>query len=170
MITLELTGKPEGKARPRFGKGGRVFTPNATKLAETRIIDAWKDADCPRLNGAIKVGVLLKVARPKSHYTTKGALGAVGLRLPRPIGRKPDVDNALKLVMDALNGRAYRDDVDVVEASVHRVWSDDGWESTTILLEQVAPSAETLRQAAADIDTLSRAAMTPAPGKEDRAA
>lgn len=138
MISLELSGKPEGKARPRFGKGGRVFTPHATKLAEGRIIDAWQDAGEPRLEGAIKIGVLLKVKRAQDHYTSKGALSAKGLRFPRPTGKKPDVDNALKLIMDALNGRAYHDDVDVVEASVHRVWSEDGWESTTVFLERVA--------------------------------
>jgi hypothetical protein len=37
-IRLELTGKPTGKGRPRFGQGGRVFTPNATKLAEIAVL------------------------------------------------------------------------------------------------------------------------------------
>ncbi len=135
MIRLELSGRPEGKGRPRFGKGGRVFTPNATKLAEGRIIDAWKNAGEPRLDGPIKVTLLLEVARPKSHFTTKGVLNANGRRTPRPTGRKPDIDNALKLVMDALNRRAYRDDVDVVQAVVERWWAPDGWERTLITVE-----------------------------------
>ena len=138
MIRLELSGRPEGKGRPRFGKGGRVFTPQATKLAEGRIIDAWTDAGQPRLDGPIRLGLLLEVARPKGHYTTKGTLSAEGKRKPRPTGKKPDVDNALKLVMDALNKRAYRDDVDVVEASVYRTWAPDGWERTVIRLEPAA--------------------------------
>jgi hypothetical protein len=76
VIRLELTGRPEGKGRARFGKGGHVFTPNATKLAEGRIIDAWTNAGQPRLDGPVKVTLLLEVARPKNHFTTKGALNA----------------------------------------------------------------------------------------------
>src|SRR4051794_40444749 len=124
MIRLELSGKPEGKGRPRFGKGGRVFTPNATRLAEARVISAWQDAGEPRLpEGPVVMTLTLECARPKSHFTSKGALSSKGRASRYPTGRKPDVDNALKLVMDALNRRAYRDDVDVVDASVCRRWS-----------------------------------------------
>lgn len=138
MIALELSGRPEGKARPRFGKGGRVFTPTATKLAEGRIIDAWTNAGQPRLEGPVRLRVRLEVSRPKDHYTSKGALSAKGQRLPLPTGKKPDLDNAVKLVMDALNRRAYRDDVDVVELAAVRAWAPDGWERTLIELEAVA--------------------------------
>lgn len=137
MIALELSGRPEGKGRPRFGKGGRVFTPQATKLAEGRIIDAWTDAGQPRIDGPVSLTLRLEVARPKGHFTTKGELNKSGRRLPHPTGKKPDVDNALKLVMDALNRRAYRDDVDVISATVTRVWASDGWERSLIELQEV---------------------------------
>lgn len=150
MIRLELSGKPEGKGRPSFGKGGRVFTPNATKLAEGRVISAWQDAGEPRLEGPLTLRLVLECARPKDHFTSKGALSAKGLRTPMPTGRKPDVDNALKLVMDALNGRAYRDDVDVVCAFVARRWSTDGWERSVVVVHPVvlADREEALRWAA----------------------
>jgi len=135
VIRLELTGKPEGKGRPRFGKGGRVYTPHATKLAEGRVIDAWTSAGQPRLEGPVRLTLLLEVARPKGHFNTKGELNASGRRHDRPTGKKPDVDNALKLVMDALNRRAYRDDVDVCEAVVWRRWALDGWERTVVTVE-----------------------------------
>jgi Holliday junction resolvase RusA-like endonuclease len=137
MIRLEISGRPEGKARARFD-GKRIYTPTATKLAESRVIDAWTSAGQPRLEGAVKVELVLNVARPKDHYTSKGALSAKGLRMVLPTGKKPDVDNALKLVMDALNRRAYRDDVDVIAASVERRWAVDNWESTVIVLEGAA--------------------------------
>jgi Holliday junction resolvase RusA-like endonuclease len=138
----------EWTARPRFGKGGRVFTPNATKLAEARVIAAWQDAGEPRLpDGPVVLELTLRCSRPKDHHTSKGALSAKGLRERYPTGRKPDVDNALKLVMDALNGRAYRDDVNVVDASVRRVWSADGWESSMVVVSSLAPSVEVGRAA-----------------------
>lgn len=140
MIALELTGKPEGKGRARVGRGGVVFTPQATRLAEGRIIEAWKDAGQPRLEGPIALTLVLKVARPKSHFTAKGELNTEGKRKPWPTGKKPDLDNALKLVMDALNGRAYRDDVDVVSVSASRLWASDGWESTSVVVAAYEPS------------------------------
>jgi Holliday junction resolvase RusA-like endonuclease len=131
-VELVMEGKPEGKARPRLGRGGHVYTPKPTKLAEGRIIDAWTNAGSPRLEGAIHLSVSLVVARAQDHYKRNGALSAKGARLPYPTGRKPDLDNAVKLCMDALNRRLYRDDVDVVELNALRYWSDDGWERTII--------------------------------------
>jgi Holliday junction resolvase RusA-like endonuclease len=40
-----------------------------------------------------------------------------------PCEKRPDADNILKLVADALNGVAYDDDKRVVVASVCKLWS-----------------------------------------------
>jgi Holliday junction resolvase RusA-like endonuclease len=132
QVDIVMEGKPAGKGRPRFGAGGHVYTPTPTKLAEARLIDAWQQVGSPRLDGAIHLGISLVVARPKGHYRKDGSLSAAGLAKPHPTGKKPDADNAAKLVMDAMNGRLYRDDVDVIELTVMRYWSDDGWERTVI--------------------------------------
>jgi Holliday junction resolvase RusA-like endonuclease len=57
-------------------------------------------------------------------------LSATGLRHPVPRSRKPDLDNAVKLVMDALNTRAYRDDVRIARVYCERVWGD--WPLTVV--------------------------------------
>ena len=44
-------------------------------------------------------------------------------RLIRPI-RKPDWDNVGKIICDALNGIAYRDDAQIVDALVRKFYSD----------------------------------------------
>lgn len=129
-VELLIAGKPTGKARPRLGKGGRVYTPHGTKFAEAVIVDAWVNAGEPRCPDApLRMEVVLQQKRPKGHFRKGGGLTTEGMRHPLP-RRKPDVDNAVKLVMDALNRRAYRDDVDIVEATVRREWAD--WEGTTI--------------------------------------
>jgi Holliday junction resolvase RusA-like endonuclease len=130
-VELILEGKPQGKDRARSGRHG-FYTPKATKLAEANIIAAWTEAGCPRLEGPIHLGLSLVVTRAQDHYLRSGELSAKGARLPYPTGRKPDLDNALKLACDALNGRLYRDDVDIVEMTGLRYWSDDGWERTVI--------------------------------------
>jgi Holliday junction resolvase RusA-like endonuclease len=132
VVELVIAGAPKGKDRPRMNrKTGAVFTPKQTKLAETVIIDAWVAAGSPRVpaDAAARIEVVCQQKRPRGHYRKGGGLNTEGFRHPLP-RRKPDVDNVLKLVMDALNRRAYRDDVDIVEATVRREWAD--WEGTTV--------------------------------------
>lgn len=123
MIRLRIDGKPTGKGRPRFVRAtGRTYTDPQTEAAEARIERAWEDAGKPRIAGPIVFELDIVVARPKNHWRVDGTLSAAGEREPWPC-RKPDADNALKLAMDALNSRAYRDDVDVVYALVLRRWA-----------------------------------------------
>lgn len=138
-FNLVIEGHPQGKDRPRFrviaGKGRRpfaqVYTTKKTQDAEKHVQAAWDAAARPYVEGPLTVDLVLYVARPKGHFTSKGTLSAEGLRHRFPTV-KPDVDNVLKLILDALNGRAYRDDVDVVAATMRRVWAADGHEMTTV--------------------------------------
>lgn len=139
-VEFRVPGKPVGKGRPRFvKKTGRTFTPAATQSAEGDVRRAWENAGEPRLEGPINVRIELRVERPLGHFRklprvpgqaeafprTLAALpplSAEGLRHPFPDNQKPDLDNAVKLVMDALNGRLWKDDVQVVGLLVRRVW------------------------------------------------
>jgi Holliday junction resolvase RusA-like endonuclease len=101
-------------------------------LAEAEVRRKWEEAGEPRLpdDVGLRIEMTLYVVRPGSHRKKDGSLSAEGERHPRPHTKKPDVDNAIKLVMDALNKRAYRDDVRIVEALVERHWAD--WPTTKI--------------------------------------
>ena len=39
--------------------------------------------------------------------------------------RKPDIDNVLKVVLDSLNGIAYKDDAQVVMVSGKKIYGDE---------------------------------------------
>ena len=39
--------------------------------------------------------------------------------------KKPDLDNVMKIVCDALNGIAYKDDVQIVNAKICKRWSSE---------------------------------------------
>lgn len=138
-IVLRVDGLPVGKGRPRFVKQtGRTFTPGDTKRHENRVQLAWLAAGRPRLpDGPAIIGVELVVPRPQNHWRQDGTLSAAGERAEWPV-RKPDVDNALKLVMDALNGCAYRDDVDLVYAAITRRWANPGEHAHTVIRLQPA--------------------------------
>ena len=38
--------------------------------------------------------------------------------------RKPDIDNVMKIVLDALNGVAYKDDSRVVRVEAQKIYGD----------------------------------------------
>lgn len=135
VIRLVLSGQPKGQKRVRHqGKGH--WHDKDQKLAEGEVIRKWEEAGEPRLpDVALRIELSLYIARPQSHFKMDGSLSAEGLRHNRPENKKPDVDNALKLVMDALNKRAYRDDVQIVEAVVERHWAD--WPASKIRISAI---------------------------------
>lgn len=149
-IVLRVDGPPTGKGRPRFDgrarrrrdgtvQRGGTFTPQATVDAEERVRRAWAAAGRPRLpDEPLSITLEVVVERPDSHWRRDGTLGAVGRRTPWPTG-KPDVDNILKLVADALNEHAYRDDAAIVEARVVRRWANGGETAYTIVRLELAP-------------------------------
>ena len=148
-LEIIVDGKPAGKGRPRFNTAtGRAYTDGKTESAESRVVAAWHAAGRPRLpDGPVYVAVEIAVARPQNHWKRDGTLSAAGDRAAWPV-RKPDIDNALKLVMDALNGCAYRDDVDVVHSWVVRRWCNPGENEHTRIRLRTAPATLSLRNAA----------------------
>jgi Holliday junction resolvase RusA-like endonuclease len=135
-FTLVIAGQPEGKGRPKFGQG-RVWTPKRTVLAETEVVRKWEEAGSPRLpdNVGLRADVTLYVVRPEGHFRKDRSLSSQGNRFSRPYATKPDLDNSIKLIFDALNKKAYRDDVRIVEVHIDRQWAD--WASTSIRLAVV---------------------------------
>ena len=132
-FTLDIEGMAEGKQRPRHNPfiQKRPFTPKKTVVAEREIRAAWEAVGKPRLpDGAIGVEVVISVARPGTHFKRNGELSAEGQRHPYPDNKKPDIDNAVKLIFDALNTRAWRDDVRIVSLQIERMWAD--WPRTHI--------------------------------------
>ena len=142
MIRLHIDGKPQGQPRPRFVAGGKPYTTKGHKLAVGEIRRAWQDAGSPRLpDGALSLAVRLTVARPAGHFKSDGSLNATGQRMLAPYKQKPDLDNALKLICDALNGLAWHDDVRFVEMSCYRDWGE--WPCTEIRARSLWPDNDT---------------------------
>ena len=132
-ITFTVKGV-QGKARPRasFVHGHAViYTPKKTKEFEDRIAKGYIedggtmfDKDVP-----VKVSVLIFHGVPKS--LSKKKRDELLDQLTRPM-KKPDGDNVLKCVMDALNGVAYADDSQVVEFDARKFWAADDYLIVTV--------------------------------------
>lgn len=123
-LAFLIPGEPEGKGRPKFNRAqGRAYTPTKTRLAETAVRNAWQAARHVRLpDGPVGVSVEVVLERPGNHFRVDGSLSAAGLRSPYPT-KRPDWDNVAKLVCDALEKRAYRNDAAVVDARVIKRWA-----------------------------------------------
>lgn len=137
-IELIVSGKASTKQRQRFDpRTKRAYTPPSNIINENDVRAIWREAGEPRLeaDAPIWMEIVIVVMRPQGHFKRNGELSKEGLRHPFPENKKPDVDNALKLVMDALNTRAYKDDVRIVRATVDRVWGE--WPQTKIRLGEV---------------------------------
>lgn len=100
------------KGRPRHTKSGRVYTPRKTHDFERTVREAWLERHGMRYaehKGPVRVSVYCE--RPLTKSNPKYWAGRQDLM-------KPDADNRLKVVLDALNGIAWHDDSQVTHLSI----------------------------------------------------
>ena len=76
------------------------------------------------LEGSLKVTLVFKFPRPKSHYRAGKNSDLLKASAPVHHAQKPDIDNVCKSTLDALNDVAYGDDKQVVELNATKGWAD----------------------------------------------
>lgn len=125
-IQFTVPGRPKGKGRPRFSRYS-VYTPHGTMDYERKIKEAYRAAGGPLFTGDIAVRVQAFFGIPKSWKKEKRERAVKGYLYPgRP---SPDIDNIMKIVLDALNGIAYKDDDAVVYALCSKAYVPPGQEA-----------------------------------------
>lgn len=111
-----IMGTPKGKGRPRFSLDGHVYTPKGTREAEENIraefIRQNPNARMIERSTPVAVDIVAFFGVPKSATKAERQAISEGKILHT---KKPDADNVLKLVCDALNGVAWEDDAQIVE-------------------------------------------------------
>lgn len=135
MPSVFVAGEPIGKGRPRLGRNGRVYTPDTTRKAEHTIASAWWSPVID-LETPVEVRVTAYYGRPQAHTLKSGQLSAAGKRAPVPM-KRPDLDNVVKLVLDALNGVAYRDDSQVLRFAAKREWATEQGPGLQIMVRPI---------------------------------
>lgn len=120
-MRIEVYGQPQGKQRARVcvrGNFARAYTPEKTASYENLInlsyIQALKGAPSPYWDKPVRISILAIYQIPKSFSKKRTAEALDGQIRPQV---KPDIDNVVKVVCDALNKVAYKDDTQVVEIS-----------------------------------------------------
>lgn len=123
-VAFLVPGQPQGKGRPRVGKVAghvRMFTPPKTESYEALIALFAHQAmqGRPLITGPVTVALQIGFAIPASWSKKKRAQAEQGAIHPTT---KPDVDNVLKAVCDAINGVVWVDDVQVVALAVRKFY------------------------------------------------
>lgn len=116
-----VTGKIRGKARPRVCRG-HAFTPKDTVQYEKLVRDCYKEQDGRYLEGSIKALIVAYYKIPKSYSKKRVQPIRDGLEKPR---KKPDADNIGKIILDSLNGVAYKDDAYIADFRVIKEYTEE---------------------------------------------
>jgi len=115
-VKFTIPGEPVGKGRPRVTKKG-TFTPEKTVNYENLVKITYPGK---MLEGELEIVVKAFYSIPKSASKKKTEQMLNGQIRPT---KKPDCDNVLKIITDALNKIAYNDDNQIVRAVVEKYYS-----------------------------------------------
>ena len=109
MIKFEVLGKPVAKGRPRLGRNGHTYTPEKTvnyeNLVKLTFMKEYKNF--VPLENYIEANITAIFEVPKSYSKKKTKELLEG---SNNYDHKPDLDNITKIILDSLNGLAYKDD------------------------------------------------------------
>lgn len=79
---------------------------------------------CKPLSGPVSLWVSFYFPRPQSHYRRVKGLPVLRDDAPLYCAKKPDVDKLLRAIGDALTGKCFGDDAQVVWASGRKLFGD----------------------------------------------
>lgn len=120
-VSLTVPGIPMSKQRPRHGNGN-TYTPRETVNYEA-VIKWTYISECKNqmLTGPLSLTLNAYFPIPKGTSNKKRQQ-----MIDHKIGhtKKPDIDNVIKIVMDALNGVAYADDNQITSVIADKWYSE----------------------------------------------
>lgn len=125
-IKLTIPGPPKGKQRPRICRvNGRsmAYTPKET-IEYERLVRASYTAVFKvkfERNLPIEISILALYSVPK-YVSRKTKELMLNGRLF--LTKKPDADNIIKVILDALNGLAYRDNVQICRVYFEKMYAE----------------------------------------------
>lgn len=130
MIQFTVPGDPKAQGRPRFYRRGSfvgAYDPKDSVSFKDRVALFARSAGVACLDTPVSILVRFCLKRPQSLMRQKDPEGLI------PCGKRPDLDNFLKAIMDGLTGIAWKDDGLVWSCQVEKVYHEkDGSQRTEI--------------------------------------
>lgn len=136
VARFTIDGEPMGKERPKFSNRGgikRAYTP--TKTAEYEEYTKWcyiQQCNDIFFEQGMPITIIVEAYFGIPKSITKKRRKEI-LETEEIPTKKPDTDNILKIIKDALNGVAYYDDAQVGMAVVAKHYSENPRVEVTIV-------------------------------------
>jgi Holliday junction resolvase RusA-like endonuclease len=122
-VRFSVPGRVRGKGRPRASSRGgfvRMYTDAKTTACEATVKHFASEAmkGKPLFEGPLWLSVTVWVLHPQSWSKKRKAASIY-------VTGKPDCDNVLKLIGDALNGIVWKDDSQLADAHIVRKFTTE---------------------------------------------
>ena len=132
-VVVTIDGKPVAKERPRKSRSGVIYTPAKTQKYEKRVKECYRAQSGFRFDDGVPIDSRIYVYFQIPKSTSKKNRAKMLSGEIRPT-KRPDYDNLGKTISDALNGVAYKDDAQIVDAQVRKFYGDR-WKIVVVLQE-----------------------------------
>lgn len=131
---FEVPGGIKGKGRPRVNSyTGMIYTPTTTKDYEC-LVEQYFLLKYPKfkpLEGRVSVNITATFGIPKS--TKKQDIEPMLGNSISPT-KKPDIDNIVKIILDAMNKFAFKDDTQITKLNIEKIYGSE--EKVSISIEE----------------------------------
>lgn len=138
MIRFKYMGEPIGKGRPRVtargGKFAHAYTPKRTKDFEDAIRFEFNASNCEKMpvydkDIPLQAEMTFAFGVPKSYPKKKREACLNGSVMHT---KKPDTDNVVKSVLDALTDAAFVDDSQIVKVTAEKIYAKEPYVEVAI--------------------------------------
>ena len=137
LIHFKYRGEAVGKGRPRVTRRGNhvhTYTPEKTRMFEDAMRFELMASTCEKLpvypaGIPLKAEIVIGMKVPSSYSNKKREKCLSGEIAPT---KKPDVDNVLKSIFDALCGFAMDDDNQIIEVVAEKLYTEEPFVEVTI--------------------------------------
>lgn len=158
MLTLSIpvtpVAQPRARACVRYQRRNGIRRPVAS-VYDPGTADQWKSLISrmarrrwhhPKITGAVYLRVSFRFARPKSHYRSGDPSRGLARSAPVNHTKKPDLDNLVKAVKDAITDAGiWADDSHVISEKVTKRWVPiDAEPGATIVVMAISPDGGSL--------------------------
>lgn len=130
MREFVIYGQPVAKGRPRVGKYS-TYTPDKTvnyeNLVKVSYIEKYRKTELLEDDLIVTIKFYFQIPKRTSKKKRQAMLEGKQMH-----NKRPDIDNCIKAIVDALNNIAYKDDNQIVEIHAYKYYSDQPRAEVTI--------------------------------------
>lgn len=124
-IILKFDVKPMAKQSFRTTRTGQKYLDASVikyrKAIRNMAIAQMRNQKAEKIEGAVNMNIIYAFRRPQSLSKKERNEIDNGKIVPKTT--KPDIDNLTKAILDALNGIVWKDDAQVTQIKIQKVWS-----------------------------------------------